>query len=156
MNHRSSWKRPWRLVLLGLMAVSLSAAKTPDSGSAHEGWPATPAGRAAAGWVDAFAGGEKAMRAYFEAHLTKESLAKRPMDERLRSYRDLHGQMGDLVLGSVEASAPHELTVVLLAEDASRHRFRFKVGEEAPHALLEVAILQHATMHGGGHGQGSH
>jgi hypothetical protein len=109
----------------------------------RDGWPDTPAGIVAGGWVDAFSTGEAAMAKFLEEHLSEASRVQHPMGERMASYRDLRHRFGDLMLASVVQSTPHELTVVLLTEDASRHRFVFTVREDDPHKLVQVGILQH-------------
>ncbi len=157
MTRRSARMRACWLIPMWLAVVAVTPVASADPQNARamdQGWPDTPAGRVAAGWVEAFAGGEEAMRDFLTAHVAKDSLKTRPLETRMRSYRNLHDRTGDLVLAGIEASARHELTVVLLAEDASRHRFRFNVGGKPPHALLQVAILQHAATHHGGHGHG--
>jgi hypothetical protein len=116
-----------------------------------DGWPDTPAGMVAFAWVDAFSTGDDAMRAFHESHLRKESLEKRPMSERLATYRSARQRLGTLELASIEDSKPDELTASLLAEDATQHRFVFKVEPRSPHYLISVSTFE--TVHGhGGHG----
>lgn len=118
-----------------------------------DGWPDTPAGRFAYAWVEAFSTGEAAMQSFLETHIRKESLEKRPMKERLATYRASYEKLGALTLASIEESAPAELTADLLAEDATRHRFTFKVDPQPPHYLISVSTLeQRHGGHGGGHG----
>ncbi len=113
----------------------------------HTDWPDTPAARMAGAWVEAFSTGEAAMRTFLAEHVTAASLEKRPMDARLRSYRDLQQQLGGLAFASVVESTPEKLTVVLLADDASPHRFVFEVEPDSPHQLVSVGRLMHG--HGG-------
>lgn len=118
----------------------------------EEGWPDTPAGRMAFEWVEAFSSGEKAMQAFLESHMSKESLAKKPMSERLATYRSARERIGSLTLADIEESNPTELTAALLAEDATRHRFVFKVQPEAPYYMVSVSTFD--TRHGGHGGHG--
>jgi len=118
----------------------------------RDGWPDTPAGLVGSGWVRAFSSGEKAMRAFLGQHTTEESLEERPMEARIEGYLALRGRFGDLTLHSVVESAPDELTVWLLAEDAQPHRFVFTVEKEPPHRLLQVRMIQD----GHGHGHSGH
>ena len=120
----------------------------------EEGWPDTPAGMVAFAWVEAFAGDDDAIQMFYEKHLSKEALAKRPMRERLQSTRALRERIGTLALASIEKSAPAELTAALLAEDAAQHRFVFKVQPKAPHHLISVSTFD--SRHGHGHGGGGH
>jgi hypothetical protein len=113
----------------------------------QDGWPDTPAGLMAFEWTEAFSSGEKAMQKFYETRLNKESLAKRPMSERLDMYRSAREKLGTLTLAEIEESNPAELTAALLAEDATRHRFVFKVQPEAPYYLISVSTFD--TRHGG-------
>lgn len=115
----------------------------------EDGWPDTPAGLMASGWVQAYDAGAKKMEAFLGANLSEASLEERSMEVRIESYKALYERMGALMLQDVVESSDVELTVVLLADDASRHRFVFRVEEEVPHRLVSVGILQHG--HGGGH-----
>jgi len=119
------------------------------SSAIEAGWPDTPVGLMAAGWVDAFSTDEDAMVDFLSENLMEGALDERPMTERVRSYRKLRERFGYLMLGSVVESSADELTVVLLAEDASKHRFIFNVEKDAPHKLVTVGIMTHG--HGGGH-----
>jgi hypothetical protein len=119
-----------------------------------DGWPDTPAGLVAFAWVDAFSSGDDAMRAFHEQHLSKASLEKRPMSERLATYRAARQQLGTLELASIEDSKPDELTASLLAEDATQHRFVFKVEPQSPHYLVSISTFE--TVHGGHGGHGGH
>ena len=130
------------------------AAKDPDREAARsralsEGWPDTPPGIMGSGWVEAFSAGEDAMREFNQENRTKASLAENSMEERISTYHKLHEQFGDLMFGSVVESNSEELTVVLLAEDASSNRFVFKVEEDPPHKLVMVGMIDYGHGHGG-------
>jgi hypothetical protein len=157
------------LWLTGATATAVAAAQPPAATKAaggdakasrteararalRDGWPDTPAGLAAAGWVEAFGGGEAAMRDWLAANVARSELEARPLAARIAGYRELQARFGSLMLVSVVDSAPDELTVLLVAEDAARHRFRFRVEREPPHGLVQVAMIQHG--HGGGPGGG--
>jgi len=146
------------LALCAVPAIAAGATSPADSARARavrDGWPDTPAGVMAGGWVRAFDGGEKAMRAFLEAHVPDSLMTARPLGERLASYRALRERYGDLMLESVVESKPHQLTAMLIADDARTHRFTFDVEARPPHGLVKVAILQHDRQ-GHGHGHGSH
>ena len=152
------WLRTvWVLAMLALLPVVAVAAEegagtaadsTARARAVADGWPDTPAGIVASLWVDAFSEGEEAMVAFLESNLPDSSLAKRPVEDRIDSYTKLQDRFGSLMLESVADSKPDELTVVLLAEDASKHRFIFAVAKESPHTLVQVGMMQ---GHGGGH-----
>jgi len=131
-------------------APARSDAATMPAQALEEGWPDTPAGRVASGWVRAFSGGVKPMREFLEHQVTKKSLSERPMAQRIENYLAMRERLGDLTLHSVVESAPHRLTVVLLADDAQPHRFVFAVEDVPPHRLVQVGMMQ--TGHGHGHG----
>ena len=153
------------LVLVGFsMSAGAGSKPAPPSGSTHaaksrpsrDGWPDTRAAARASGWVEAFSTGEDAMRAYLKENMAEPALAERGVARRIESYRNLRDRLGALVLGSVDESMPYEVRVSLLAENASVHRFVFKVEEKAPHKLISVGMLEHrghggAGMHGHGH-----
>ena len=118
----------------------------------RDGWPDTPAGLVASGWVEAFSEGEDSMREFIDNNQTEASLAERPMDERIETYHMLHERYGGLMFGSVVESSPEELTAVLLAEDASSIRFEFTVEEEPPHKLEMIRVFEQGHGHGGNPG----
>jgi len=123
-------------------------AEAAGSRALGDGWPDTPAGLVASKWVEAFSGGEAAMREFLENNRSEVSLAERSMDDRIETYHKLHDRLGDLMFGSVVASSPEELTVALLAEDASSNRFAFRVEEEPPHYLLTISMFAEGHGHG--------
>ena len=115
----------------------------------RDGWPDTPAGMMGSAWVDAFSTGDDAMHSFLETYVAKADLDKRPLKERMKSYHGLRDDLGSLMFKSVTESTPHKLTVVLLAEDASPHRFVFTVEKESPHNLVQIGMLQQGHGHGG-------
>jgi hypothetical protein len=136
-------------------AAPMAAARpAAESKRSQDGWPDTRAGARASGWVEAFSTGEDAMRAFLKMNMAEAALADRGIPKRIESYRKMRERLGALVLGSVDKSEPYKLTVALLAEDASVHRFVFTVQEKAPHKLISVGMLEHRMGHGGGGGHG--
>ena len=92
------------------------------------------------------------MRAGLSENLSKESIAKRSLDERLTSYRKLKARFGSLVLASVVRSTPTEAEVMLAAADLSTWNFTFTVEKEPPHHLASVTFKDRVMQ--GGHGGG--
>lgn len=142
------------LALLGTLAPAGAASKAAAKQAAtsrlsRDGWPETRAGERASGWVKAFSTGEDSMRAFLKANMAEQTLAERSLPRRIENYRKLRERFGVLVLGSVDKSEAHKLTVSLLAEDASVHRFVFTVQAQAPHKLVSVGMLEHVGGHGG-------
>jgi hypothetical protein len=118
-----------------------------------DGWPDTPAGARARGWVEAFNTDEKAMGAWVAENVTTDELAKRNVPQRVEKYKKLREQYGVLVLGSIEKSTQLECKASLMASDATIHKFVFTVEKNPPHKLVSVGIEQLHFMHGG-HGFG--
>lgn len=131
-------------------AATPAAAVDPVRAKAlEEGWPDTPAGLMAYDWIEAFSSGDRAMQAFYEKHLSKETLAKKSMSERLSVYRNAREKLGALSLASIEDSNPTELTASLLAEDATQHKFVFKCEAQAPYYLVSVSTFETHYGHGG-------
>lgn len=116
--------------------------------TASDGWPDTRAGEVARAWVEAFSAGEPAMREFNLKWLTRGSLERKSMDERLEVYRKGRDRFGKLVLASVIKSTPGELTVSLLDSDAAAHEFIFAVQTAAPFKLVSVSLREQQA---GGH-----
>ncbi|MCP4293913.1 MAG: hypothetical protein GY780_18945 [bacterium] len=149
------------ITLLALLMFNLALAgetpATPKSKSQinkakalKEGWPNTPAGMTAYGWIEAFNTDEKTMQKFLYDHLTRKSLAERSMRARMSSYRSLVKKYGTLMFIDCVESELSELTATIMAEDTSQHRFIFRVDKTKPHKLEMVGIVQ------GGHGHRGH
>jgi hypothetical protein len=129
-------------------AASDSTADSTRTAAVRDGWPDTRAGETASGWVTAFSTGEAAMKEFDLAWLTAESLEKKSVDERIKSYRKLHERFGTLALASVVKSTPGELTVSLLDSDVAAHEFIFTVQTKPPYKLVSVAFREKVAGHG--------
>ena len=144
-----------RIVIACLMLTSITwAGATPSSAAkqkvSREGWPQTPTGTVARQWVEAFSTGEDAMREFLKQNISKQGLQKRSVSQRIEKYQTMRERYGKLMLASVTKEAKGELTVSLMAEDASTHTFVFKVDPSPPHKLESVGIMQKGFSHGGG------
>jgi hypothetical protein len=139
------------LELHGVRPASASVAKRSPK---EEGWPDTNAGSIGRQWVAAYDSGEVAMRGFYARAMSAESLAKKPPEARLESYRKLRERIGKLMLASVVDSRDTMLVVSLLAEDGVPREFTFTLEGKPPHKLLSVSMLdvQHGGHGGGGHG----
>jgi hypothetical protein len=137
------------LIWSGVQAQENATANTARTKALQDGWPDTPIGLIAGGWIEAFSSDEGAVRTFLIDNLAEGSLVQRSMKMRLSSYRKLHEQFGSLMLSSVAESSATELTAMILAEDTAEYRFIFEVEEKAPHKLLSVKIMQSGHGHGG-------
>ncbi len=137
------------LICWGAQAQTLADADAARTRALQDGWPDTPVGLMASGWIEAFSADEETMRRFLAENLPKQLLEERPMKQRLSSWRKLNARFGSLMFSSVVESSVSELTAVILAEDGSRHRLIFKVEKQAPHRLLSVGMVQPGHGHGG-------
>ncbi len=101
---------PLAIALAALLVVASSPARAADV------FPDTPAGRAVAAWLAAFnAADESRLGAWFEAHLTADALAERPVAPRVARHQQMHGDLGDLTALGLEIG---EGAIRLLARGA--------------------------------------
>ncbi|MCC6651750.1 MAG: hypothetical protein IT348_11430 [Candidatus Eisenbacteria bacterium] len=117
--------------------------------AAAEGWPATPEGALARGWVNAFCSGEDSMRVYLERHMAPKSLATRSTRVRVEKYRSLRDQYGKLQLTRVFTSKPGELVVRLMDSNAKEREFVFATQTAPVAKLLSVSIREQQSGHRG-------
>ena len=141
------------LLLIPCLAVGAtpgaSASKPATTTAARDGWPDTPAGAAGRGWVQAYASGDSAMRAFYQSAFDPDSLAKRSADQRLTRYHTMRDEYGKLVLGAVVKSTPSVLNVTLIDAEAASHEFVFTTSSKPPYKLLSVGMMQ-KMQHGFG------
>jgi hypothetical protein len=115
-----------------------------------------PGRRDRRGWVESFSSGEPAFRSYVEKTMTKESLAKKSVDQRMVTYRELRERFGKLSLASVVKSTPGKLDVKLMTSDASITQFTFDVQTAAPWRLIQVSRREYRNVGHGGFGDFHH
>ena len=137
------------LICCGAQAQMLSDEDAARKRALQDGWPDTPVGLMATGWIEAFSTDQETMRRFLTKNLPEQSLEERPMKQRLSSWRRLNARFGNLMFSSVVESSATELTAMILAEDGSRYRFIFKVEKQVPQRLLSVGIVQSGHGHGG-------
>ena len=153
MIRRTATRLAWFLVLSGVATVAVATPSVHvavgSKPASHEGWPATREGDTARHWVEAFSGGDVAMRSFLGANLSEESLAKKNLDLRMENYHRLREQWGSLVLNSIVSARAGELTASLMASDGSPFEATFELQQVAPYKLKSVTIRQKvAGMHG--------
>ena len=139
--------RSWMVVALALVAATFPTShvafaadvpKEPQAAVANDGWPDTPAGRTARDWVAAFNGGETAMKAFLTTHVPADEFRKKPMSERLETYRTNRDRFGRLTLGAVTSSSPTVLDASLIDEDMNAMPYTFTVRKDEPFWLVSI------------------
>lgn len=140
------------LAIAGAAHSPAPAARSAASAKGARGaWPDTPAGAIGRQWVEAFAAGDSAMRAFYGRALGKAALGQRSVGQRIERYRELRDQYGTLKLFEVVKSEPAELTASLVDAGGKRHEFVFTVEQAAPHRFVSVSIKQRRHGFGGFH-----
>ncbi len=140
--------RTW--ILCVFMTAALACGAPGAQAAKGDSWPDTNAGRVARGWTEAFSAGEPAMRKYLASAMSPESLKKKPLDERMETYRTSRDQLGKLAFGSVVKSKPAELAVKLIDEAGKSHEFTFVVESASPYRLVSVSRKQNVFHPGFG------
>ena len=97
-------------------------------------------------WLTAFAAGDDGMRAFYRESLTPESLARRGVDERLESTRELRERFGSLTLASVDVSTPTRVEASMLTAEHQSVPFIFTVGPQPPHRFVSVSYRDRRTI----------
>jgi hypothetical protein len=121
--------------------ASVARPQTPAHASG-DGWPTSPAGIVARGWVEAFSSGDSAMRIYLANNIRPQSLAERGIEERLARYHELRDKYGKLVLASLDSVTATEIKVRLMASDATLHTFVFTVEPGVRAKLASIKIVE--------------
>jgi len=142
------------LLVLILVAFGATSAAAADPGLAVPspaavvkvvpatlGFPETRAGRLASGWFPAFNEGEGAMRRFLEAHVSSEGLARRPIEDRLEVYREMHEAHGRLTPVEVRESRDDGLEVVAHAETGGRISISFLLEPGPAGALAGIRVM---------------
>jgi CubicO group peptidase (beta-lactamase class C family) len=124
---------------LPLNAPNAAAAATANTNAPT--LPDNAAGRLVAAYLKAFnSGDEKAMQAFLQTHLAPASLASRPMDERLKIYQRLRGDLGDLTVGNVAATNETGLAVTFQTATGKTAEFTFELDPVEPQKLKGLRI----------------
>ena len=100
--------------------------------------PDTDAGKGVAGWIAAFNSGDDAkMRQYLAENLTPEAIARRSIDERLGTNRDMRAAFGTVELRKVLEASENLVTVVYAVREGFV-RLSFEFAPAPPHRLLRI------------------
>jgi CubicO group peptidase (beta-lactamase class C family) len=117
------------------------ASNTTTDKAVREKLPDTAAGRIAAAYFKAFnTGDEKTMIEFFQTHLSKASQASRPIDERLKIYKRMRDDLGDLKADTVSDDTESGLTVTMPTKDGGSVEFRFEMDPAEPSKLKALRV----------------
>ncbi len=121
--------------------VQYQAAAAAPAKTAAPKLPDNAAGHIVAAYLKAFnSGDEKAMQAFLQTHLAPAYLASRSMDERLKIYQRLRGDLGDLTISTVTTTNENGLAVTFQTATGKTAEFMFEVDSAAPQKLSGLRI----------------
>jgi CubicO group peptidase (beta-lactamase class C family) len=131
-----------RVVGLAIAVVVLGTAQSFAQPKSAPVLPDTIAGKRVAGWLAAFNSGDDArMRQYFTDNLAPEALARRPMEERLGTIRDLRADVGTLELRRVVEAGESRAIVVAAGREVFL-QLTFELEPQPPHRVVWTRIEQ--------------
>lgn len=103
--------------------------------------PDTAAGRIATAYFNAFnSGDETVIKEFFLTHLSKSSLASRSMEDRLKIFQQMRGDLGELKADRVTAADEQSLTVAAQTKDGEAVEFRFELDSAEPQKLKALRV----------------
>jgi CubicO group peptidase (beta-lactamase class C family) len=102
--------------------------------------PDTPIGKHVEAYVNAFNGGEKAMRDFFLHHTSKDALEKVTVEQRLERYRQMHERLGSLELRTVNETGTDHLSALFHTANGSLVNVDFAFEKSAPFGLLGIRV----------------
>lgn len=132
------------LAALGLVAALVSgpaprAASASDPPAALE-FPDTTPGRRVRDYFAAFARDEAAMRAFLEANVSADDLARRPLADRLEVWREMRAEHGRLAARRVAGTGPDFIEIEAENAHGDRLAMRFLFTAEPPHTLRGIRV----------------
>jgi D-alanyl-D-alanine carboxypeptidase len=127
-------------ILLALACLAAAPAGAPAA-AREPALPSTPAGRLAAGWLAVFNSGDvEAMRAFTARVVTPEDLVRRPMEQRLATYRRMKDDLGTLTIAGILDDDPARLTALATTSAGERVAITFETRAGAPAFLAGIRI----------------
>jgi len=126
------------LTLFALLAVGLVllGAAAPESLL-----PDSIVGRRARAYFEAFNGGEEAVRRFLEANVAPQSLADRPVADRLAIYREMREEHGTLTPQRVVEARDDQVQVIARTKFDRSLNLTFLFEPEAPHRFLGLRVM---------------
>lgn len=116
---------------------SVSAASAPPS----QDLTATPAGKRVEAYLKAFNAGEAAMKGFFEANASKESLQSVPMETRLVRYRQMNARLGALEVRKVVAMRADSVSIEAHGAKGPAVSMEFLFETAEPFFLLGIRVM---------------
>ena len=136
---RVSAHKTWISNVLKGKEKSAQPAKN-NSSSNQTKLPDTPQGKIVSDYLESFNSGDAdKMKEFFTANLSKESLRRRPIEERLQVYRQMFNNLGGIELKEVLAVAPNSISILTKRSKGEWQRFEFEFTSQPPIKLLGVA-----------------
>jgi CubicO group peptidase (beta-lactamase class C family) len=113
--------------------------------------PDTEAGRRVAAYFDSFNSGDEArMRAFYREHIEPEALARRPVESRLETYRQMRSELGRVTPESTRVQGPAAMTVLAHVGTRQRVAFSFTFEPGSPHRIATIGVeLEEGEEDGG-------
>ena len=100
-------------------------------------FPATPAGRIVAAYLEAFNGDDTGgLRAFLEANLSPGAIAQRPVEQRLKGLRQMKNDIGALVPMKIVEAREDAITVVAQGAKGSWLEISFAFEKDAPDKMI--------------------
>jgi CubicO group peptidase (beta-lactamase class C family) len=123
--------------LLALIAMLLPALA--GAFAAKVEFPASEAGKLAAGYIEAFnAPDEAAIAAFLQANLAPEALERMPVENRMLTLRRIRGDVGAIEPAKVSAGSDGGITVIAHGSTGVWFQMGFVFEQETPHRLAGV------------------
>ena len=103
--------------------------------------PNSEAGQRVAAYLKAFnSGDEKLMREFFANNVTRASLERRSIDERLQFYRQMRDDMQSLEARRILNASESAVTLLAQTKGGDWFEFHFEFEGQPPHKLVSLGI----------------
>ena len=126
-----------RFALLFAIAVLTASGLAQDTGVSL---PDTPAGHQVKAYVQAYNGGEAAMKEFIATCVAKEALRETPAEARLERYKQMREMMGMIELRKVVESRGSFMSVLSKTTNGPPVRMDFEFEPNEPFGLLSIRI----------------
>lgn len=138
-------------ILSGKSPETLKASAAPDpltSSRSNANQPAqvpqlpdSPMGQIVAAYIKAFnSGDEQAMRAFFANNVAQAGLERRPIDARIKIYREMYGNIEALELRRILSVADDSIRVLFHTKKDEWRNITFQFDPQPPHKLFGLTV----------------